>query len=176
LAFAKENTLHVIDQQAALGHPVRVALVELLRKRGTVTSTEAARELGGSSGLHSFHLRQLARYGLIEEVPGRGGRAKPWRLAEPRTMEDALQSELNRGLEDESYRRWLTMRDGAPDRWRRDEAFSEVVHLTPHEMTELAGAVRALIAGYGGRGRRRGTGPVAAVARFFPLLEPEPQH
>jgi hypothetical protein len=188
----------VIDQQGALGHPVRVALVELLHERGTVTSTEAARELGGSSGLHSFHLRRLARYGLIEEVPGDGGgRAKPWRLASPRTMEDALQSdrdrgrsdrselnggpsdvdgglsELNRGLEDESYRRWLAMRDGAPDRWRRDEAFSEVVHLTPQEMTELAGAVRALIAGYGTRGPRRGTGPVAAVARFFPLLEPE---
>ena len=147
----------MIDQQGALGHPVRVALVELLHERGTVTSTEAARELGGSSGLHSFHLRQLARYGLIEEVPGDGGgRAKPWRLASPRTMEDALQSdldrdldrdrgqsdlselvggpsdvdggldELNRGLEDESYRRWLAMRDGAPDRarWMRPSARS----------------------------------------------------
>ncbi|WP_432991527.1 winged helix-turn-helix domain-containing protein [Dactylosporangium sp. CA-233914] len=163
-------------EEAALSHPIRVALVELLRERGTVTSTEAARELGGSSGLHSFHLRQLARYGLVEEVIPARGRAKPWRLVEVAPLQSALdQSELNRGLEDESYRRWLAMRDAAPGRWRRDEAFSQVVYLTPREMTELAGAVRALIAGYAHRERRRpaGAGPVAVVARVFPLLEPE---
>ena len=64
----------------ALGHPLRVALLDLLDERGTLTSTEAARELGESSGACSFHLRQLERYGQIEEVPGSGGRARPWRL------------------------------------------------------------------------------------------------
>jgi hypothetical protein len=146
-------------------HPVRTALVELLKQRGTVTSTEAARELGGSSGLYSFHLRRLARLGTVEEVPA-PGRAKPWRLR----REETLQSDLNRGLEDESYQHWLAVRDRAPKRWRRDQAFSEVVYLTPQELAELGNAVRALIAGYGGRpGPDRG--PVAAVARFFPLLD-----
>ncbi|MER7005990.1 helix-turn-helix domain-containing protein [Dactylosporangium sp. NPDC000555] len=176
---------------AALSHPVRVALMELLRVRGTVTSTEAARELGGSSGLHSFHLRQLARYGLVEEAPG-SGRSKPWRLVGAAEPADAATSEgpapdagttpdlgtLARGLEDESYQRWLAMRDEAPVRWRRDDAFSQVVYLTPREMTELANAVRALIAGYRHREERRGSspagaGPVAVVARFFPLLGPD---
>ncbi|MEU7870464.1 helix-turn-helix domain-containing protein [Dactylosporangium sp. NPDC049140] len=152
----------MIDQQT---HPVRAALVALLRERGTVTSTEAARELGGSSGLHSFHLRRLARYGVVEEVPA-GGRAKPWRLV---GAPDPLQSELNRGLEDESYQQWLAVRDRAPAQWRRDQAFSEVVYLTPQELTELANAVRALIAGYSGRPKPT-RGPVAAVARFFPLV------
>ncbi|HTJ38736.1 MAG TPA: helix-turn-helix domain-containing protein [Dactylosporangium sp.] len=167
----------MIEQQsaAALGHPVRVALLELLRARGTVTSTEAARELGGSSGLHSFHLRQLARYGLVEEAPARG-RAKPWRLtgAEPPAEPGAPDLDaLARGLEDESYQRWLAMRDTAPARWRRDDAFSQVVYLTPKEMAELAGAVRALIAGFQHRADRPGAGPVAAVARFFPLIGPD---
>ncbi|WP_433616278.1 winged helix-turn-helix domain-containing protein [Dactylosporangium sp. CA-139114] len=154
----------MIDRQA---HPVRTALVTLLRERGTLTSTEAARELGGSSGLYSFHLRQLARYGVVEEVPAEG-RAKPWRLV---GEAPPLQSALNRGLEDESYQHWLAVRDRAPARWRRDQAFSEVVYLTPEELTELGNAVRALIAGYSGRPAHN-RGPVAAVARFFPLVEP----
>jgi DNA-binding transcriptional ArsR family regulator len=66
---------------AALGHPIRVALLDLLAQRGTVTATEAARELGESSGACSFHLRQLERYGHVEEAEGRRGRVRPWRLA-----------------------------------------------------------------------------------------------
>ena len=41
---------------------------------------------------------------------------------------------MARGLEDESYRRWLEHRVAAPGRWRRDEAFSQVLYLTPDEM------------------------------------------
>lgn len=66
---------------AALGHPIRVALLDLLARRGTVTATEAARELGESSGACSFHLRQLERYGHVEEAEVRRGRVRPWRLA-----------------------------------------------------------------------------------------------
>lgn len=63
-------------------HPIRIALLDLLAEAGTVTSTQAAARLGQSSGLCSFHLRQLARHGLIEEArhsPGRGG-PRPWQL------------------------------------------------------------------------------------------------
>lgn len=67
-------------QGGALGHPLRVALLDLLSRRPTLTSTEAARELGESSGACSFHLRQLERYGRVEEVPGQHGRVRPWRL------------------------------------------------------------------------------------------------
>ena len=62
-------------------HPVREALLELIGRDGIVTATAAARELGGSTGLYSFHLRQLARFGIIEEAPSAGGRVRPWRLA-----------------------------------------------------------------------------------------------
>ena len=163
--------------EQALQHPVRAALMELLGRRGTVTSTEAAQELGGSSGLHSFHLRQLARYGLIEEAPGGRGRVRPWRLAGARTPGPDLGG-LARGLEDESYQRWLARRGEAPARWRRDEAFSQVLYLTPGELTVLGGAIRELIEGYRDREDRpavrpRGARPVAVVARVFPLLDPE---
>lgn len=61
-------------------HEVRTALLDLLAEVGTLTATEAAARLGYSSGLCSFHLRQLARHGHIEEAPHSGGRARPWRL------------------------------------------------------------------------------------------------
>lgn len=168
--------------EAALRHPVRAALLDLIRRRGSVTSTQAAGELGGSSGLHSFHLRQLARYGLVEQVPTAGGRARPWRLATPHADPapadgpSAGLGALARGLEDESYQRWLANRDTAPARWQRDEAFSQVLYLTPRELTAMGTAIRELIAEYRHRENRPatrppGAAPVAVVARLFPLLE-----
>lgn len=162
-------------------HPLRIALLDLLAEAGTVTSTQAAQRLGESSGLCSFHLRQLARHGLIEEAPHSGGRARPWRLrwepAEPDgdAAEPAGFATLARGLEDESYQRWLSHRATAPAEWRQDEAFSAVLHLTPAEMAELAESIRRLLAGYRRRDDRPSERPagvlaVAAVTRLFPLL------
>ncbi|MFF1648535.1 helix-turn-helix domain-containing protein [Streptomyces sp. NPDC058240] len=167
-------------RQSLPDHPVRVALLDLLAEVGTVTSTQAAARLGHSSGLCSFHLRQLARHGLIEEAPHKGGRARPWRLRwespHPSDQEAPEQFDaLARGLEDESYQHWLAHRDQAPAEWQHDESFSAVVHLTPAEMTELAASVRLLLAGYRERDQRpaarpAGTMAVAAVTRLFPLL------
>ncbi|MFI0743241.1 helix-turn-helix domain-containing protein [Streptomyces sp. NPDC021100] len=167
-------------------HPVRIALLDLLAEAGTLTSTEAAARLGHSSGLCSFHLRQLARHGLIEEVPHQGGRARPWRLRwgspepsvrPPRTGRDEPEPfpALSRGLEDESYRQWLTHRHQAPAEWQRDDSFSAVLHLTPAEAAELTTSVRRLFAAYRDRdqdpaARPQGAVAVAAINRLFPLV------
>ncbi|WP_235484605.1 helix-turn-helix domain-containing protein [Streptomyces roseoverticillatus] len=170
-------------------HPVRIALLDLLAEVGTVTSTQAATRLGYSSGLCSFHLRQLARHGLIEEAPHTDSRARPWQLRwgspdridrverADRTVREAPEGfdTLARGLEDESYQHWLTHRDQAPAEWQHDESFSAVVHLTPEEMAELATSIRGLLADYCARDRTPAARPagamaVAAVTRLFPLL------
>ena len=58
-----------------------------------------------------------------------------------------------------------------PPQWRRDEAFSAVLHLTAAELAEAAGEIRAVLDRYQRRGEgRAGARPVAAVARLFPLL------
>ena len=138
----------------ALGHPLRGALLDLLSRRATLTSTEAARELGESSGACSFHLRQLERYGHVAESGDEFG-------------------ELARELENEGYRRWLAGRETAPQGWR-DEAFSAVLYLTPGELAEVAGAIRSVLAPFAGRedpGQDTGAVlPVGVVARMFPLL------
>lgn len=160
-------------------HEVRTALLDLLAEVGTVTATEAAARLGYSSGLCSFHLRQLARHGLIEEAPHSRGRARPWRLRQHDPSASAPAEEqfgdLARGLEDESWQRWLAQRDQAPDEWRRDEAFSAVAYLTPEEMSRVADAVRRALAPYQDREQRPlarpdGARPVALITRLFPLL------
>ncbi|WP_223199228.1 winged helix-turn-helix domain-containing protein [Solihabitans fulvus] len=156
----------------ALTHPVRSALLDLIRARGTVTSTEAARELGHSSGLCSFHLRQLARYGHIEEAGGARGRVRPWRL---RTQPADDLGNLARELEDEGYQRWLRLRDQASEQWQRDEAFSTVLYLSPDELHEVADQIRGVLNRFANREthpEQRPTDalPVAALARLFPLL------
>jgi helix-turn-helix protein len=167
---------------ALLGHPVRAALLELLGRVGTLTATDAARELGGNTGLHSFHLRQLERYGVVEEVPGRTGRRRPWRLVDPHRPAAAEGLDLlARGLEDESYQRWVAVRDRAPERWRKDEAFSQVVYLTPRELREVGAVIRRALARYHAREdspahRPPDAAPVAVVARLFPLLAPDHDH
>lgn len=113
-------------------HPVRVALLDLLAELGTVTANEASRRLGFSSGLCSFHLRQLARQGLIDEAPRGRGRVRPWRLRWAPSGEDA--------------------QGPAPEPPRA--TFSAVVELDAAELDALAAEVRDVIDRYRARAAR----------------------
>lgn len=172
------------DDVSLRDHPVRTDLLDLLAEVGTVTATEAASRLGYSSGLCSFHLRQLARHGYVEEAPHSGGRARPWRLRQQPAAAAAGSAEerfgdLARGLEDESWQRWLAQRDEAPPAWRHDEAFSAVAYLTPDEMSRVADVIRRALAPYQDREQRplarpEDARPVALITRLFPLLPHTP--
>jgi DNA-binding transcriptional ArsR family regulator len=74
------RSVRLSDPRALRGyaHPTRMALVALLRREGAQTATQAAKAIGESVASCSFHLRQLAKYGLVEEADLRG-REKPWR-------------------------------------------------------------------------------------------------
>ena len=65
-----ERTIKLTDPRAlrAVAHPTRLALVGLLRREGPMTATEAGETIGESAASCSFHLRQLAKYGLVEEA------------------------------------------------------------------------------------------------------------
>jgi predicted ArsR family transcriptional regulator len=65
----------------ALAHPVRWELLEALTHAGTLTATQASELLGESPANCAFHLRTLAKYGLVEEAGGGRGRERPWRRA-----------------------------------------------------------------------------------------------
>ena len=61
----------------ALAHPLRWAILEALMHAGTLTATQAGEMLGETPANCAFHLRTLARYGLVEEAGGGKGRSGP---------------------------------------------------------------------------------------------------
>ena len=70
------------EQLKALGHPLRVRVLEMLGQDGDwqLTNRELAQRLGVDPGHPHFHVRMLLKAGLIElaEAEGRG-REKPYR-------------------------------------------------------------------------------------------------
>ena len=60
-----------IGMLKALAHPRRQAIMQRLSVHGPATSTTLARDLGWNTGATSYHLRELAKYGLVEELPDR---------------------------------------------------------------------------------------------------------
>jgi DNA-binding transcriptional ArsR family regulator len=142
----------------ALAHPLRISMLEVLRQ-GPSTASRLARELGESTGATSYHLRVLARAGLIEHEPDRGrGRERWWRRREPVIMmptnaEDsegrALEAELRSiftARDEEALRRFVALEPGLDARWRRD-AFvgSWNAYVTPEEADELGRHVIELV-------------------------------
>ncbi|QIG46248.1 helix-turn-helix transcriptional regulator [Nocardioides anomalus] len=69
----------------AIAHPVRNRILAELDARGSLRAADVARELDLPANQASFHLRQLAKYGLIEEDPdaARDKRDRVWRTVNP---------------------------------------------------------------------------------------------
>jgi len=71
--------LHRADQLKALGHPLRLKVLQALGEAdGPLTNRELADRLAVDPGHLHFHVRMLHRAGLIERVDG-SGREKPYR-------------------------------------------------------------------------------------------------
>jgi DNA-binding transcriptional ArsR family regulator len=70
----------------ALSHPTRLKMLMLLRLEGPATATQLAQQLKLNTGATSYHLRQLAEHGFIEEDHDRGdARDRWWRAAHQST-------------------------------------------------------------------------------------------
>nr|WP_227464434.1 helix-turn-helix domain-containing protein [Nocardioides lijunqiniae] len=67
----------------AIAHPTRNRILGELGAAGPLRAADIARELGIPANRASFHLRQLAKYGLIEEdaAAARDRRDRVWRLS-----------------------------------------------------------------------------------------------
>ena len=76
----------------ALAHPLRLRLLARLRSDGPATATRLAELTGESTGATSYHLRQLARHGFVEDDSERGtARERWWRAVHRGTSWDAIQ-------------------------------------------------------------------------------------
>ncbi|MEU8320269.1 helix-turn-helix domain-containing protein [Nonomuraea sp. NPDC048881] len=89
-----EEQYRISDPQVlkVVAHPLRVRLLGLLRSDGPATASELGRKVGESSGSTSYHLRELFKYGFIEEDPDRrDGRERRWRARHRYTSWDSGQ-------------------------------------------------------------------------------------
>jgi predicted ArsR family transcriptional regulator len=134
----------------ALAHPVRLALLEALTLDGPMTATEVGEKIGESATTCSFHLRQLAKYGFVEEAGGGKGRSRPWRMVsmgmrfgnvndDPETQVAA--GILGRQLRERQlarYWNWRETRSSFPAPWQDAALDGEYLfHLTVEELNEL---------------------------------------
>jgi DNA-binding transcriptional ArsR family regulator len=173
----------------ALAHPIRLSLLRLLRTEGPITATRAGDLLGESSASCSFHLRQLAKYGLAEEAGGGQGRERPWRATAsltdvPEVVDDpelAAAAQLFRSIvlerNFEGAMRWLEARADEPDEWQRSAQFNDLLlYLTAPELDELSQGIEALHERYADRLTRPELRPpgsrlVSYVQLAFPILD-----
>lgn len=74
-------TIERAEQLKALGHPLRLRVLEMLGGEGEepLTNRELAKRLGVDPGHLHFHVKMLMRAGLIERAEGGKGREKPYR-------------------------------------------------------------------------------------------------
>jgi predicted ArsR family transcriptional regulator len=181
--------LELLDPAAmcALAHPLKWALMEVLLVEGSATSTRCAEAVGDTQANCSFHLRQLARYGLVEEAPTDSKRDRPWRMAatdqswstvQPDETRSRAASELERVFiqhEMAKLMRWERSSHTYPDAWRRAALRTGAqTWLTDAELAELAEQISELMFTFRDRlqdpsKRPEGSRPVRLFAVGYPL-------
>ncbi|WP_344493894.1 helix-turn-helix domain-containing protein [Nonomuraea monospora] len=144
---------------AAMSHPLRRRLLDLLRVDGPATASALSAATGQAVGNISHHLKVLAGCELVEEAPelARDRRERWWRRSpdvlswSPSDFPDdpvaaaaeSLLLDRQAGL----VRQWIAERDGYPEPWRR-AAFTadHWARLSVGELAELEERVLDLLA------------------------------
>jgi DNA-binding transcriptional ArsR family regulator len=175
----------------ALAHPARIALYEELAYGGAMTATELSKRIGETPTACSFHLRQLAKYGFVEEAGGGKGRNRPWRLTslgwnvpaaahDPETQiaGDAV-LRLSRERAFARYQRWQETKAGYPRQWLEAADDSDyLTYVTPEELRQLKQELHAVLERFWERltdpaKRPPGALPVETLLLSYPI-EPPP--
>ncbi|MFI1916074.1 ArsR/SmtB family transcription factor [Nocardia sp. NPDC020380] len=167
-----------------LAHPLRRRIEEHLRA-GPVTATTLAQALGESTGLTSYHLRQLAKHGFIEEVPELATGKERWWRAVPgdrryppyseQTPEMwAVSSEMNRNNLAELVELYEDFERKAPElgEWADAFLFSRAtIRVDPARLREFFEEYIQLVYRYSPDGDDRGDDRKAVLLRLFGFPE-----
>lgn len=181
------------ERLRGLSHPLRVRILTILQARGALTATGLARLVGESSGSTSYHLRQLARHGFVNEVEGRGtARERWWEAARggftisPDAADDVgtasaknmVNAEFERARQENIWRvlRWTPDQSADAEEWR-DAVTLRTSHLfaTPAQMRALIAAVNRFIdeqtEGLRDQEGTPGARPIEVHFNALPMLE-----
>ncbi|MFG2037527.1 ArsR/SmtB family transcription factor [Dactylosporangium sp. NPDC048998] len=164
----RRATVRDAKTMRALSHPARIAIIERLFTGETATATELAEVCGLSPSATSYHLRALAKVGLIEEAPSRGdGRERVWQSrhrglrvetgpewqAAERVASREL-TEMYMDLEDARARSWLDRQDDEPYEWHLAATSAGVqLNVTAEELQQLNDRVLGILEPYARRNR-----------------------
>jgi DNA-binding transcriptional ArsR family regulator len=143
----------------ALSHPTRLKMLMLLRLEGPATATGLAAQLKLNTGATSYHLRQLAEHGFIEEDAERGdARDRWWRAAHQGTRAGLRFGTAEEAESAESYLQSVAMmyteslmqavaeHRYLPKPWQDASTTSDWhLRLTPDRAEQLTDALAALI-------------------------------
>jgi DNA-binding transcriptional ArsR family regulator len=158
-----EPAVQVTDVRAlrALAHPLRNRLLGRLRLNGPATASQLGRAVGESSGSTSYHLRQLAQYGFVEEVEGQGTARERWWRARHRMTSwqagDLLEQEGGTEVQDEMTRlqidqharvldAWFTQKDSLNPEWAAVASLNDHgMRLRPDQARLLADELNAVL-------------------------------
>ena len=167
----------------AMAHPLRLRLFGALSKDGPATASELGRRLGESSGSTSYHLRQLEKYGFVEDDHElSSGRKRYWRTVDEGMewtldTDDAAMVDAHQALGGELVaeharwlRRWLSETPDWDRHWRAAaEGMDQWFELTPDELRSLADEVLAVLKRYDDRrAPREGTERTIVLFHAFP--------
>jgi DNA-binding transcriptional ArsR family regulator len=129
------HLLSDIDALKALAHPLRQQVLTWLQRHGSATSADLAVTFGADRGATSYHLRQLARFGFIEEDTDRSsGRRRYWRAIpqDVRLPRGPADPEVA-AVADEIGRQWLERADDDLIAYLSDrEAFGDFAAAAQH--------------------------------------------
>ncbi|MDT0531719.1 metalloregulator ArsR/SmtB family transcription factor [Micromonospora sp. DSM 115977] len=182
---------HVTDSRvlAALSHPLRRRLMDVLKVHGPSTVGVLAERTGQAPANVSHHLKVLAAAELVEEAPelARDRRERWWRLVtrgvrwsqsdfdDPaaRAVADAATS-LNLDRHVALARAWHATDEASRAAWSQGPFSTDRwLHLTDDELAQLAGELNEVLARWGDRevpddGRKRE--PVFLFAYGIPAM------
>jgi len=174
----------------ALTHPVRLALLEALALEGPLTATAAGELIGESPTTCSFHFRQLAKYGFVEEADSGPGRLRPWRIVNvgmrfSDVTEDAETSVAAKSLErmvfDRALNRlaaFINAKASFPKVWQEAaQNIETILWVTPTELEEVTKEVLGIFNRFLDRvtdpsARTEGSLPVETLMFAYPVRLP----
>lgn len=187
--------MEISDPKAirALAHPVRLDLLQVLGASGPATAAQCGRALGVSQASCSFHLRQLATYGFVEDAgPGHDRRERRWRITDPRLSvrissggDVVVRQQIERLVVEREMQAILdySLRpdDASPEWQHKAGIVTGMVVLSPDEAAAIKEQWIALLAPHIARARAddRQVQPGQRHVRYFmaatPMPEPEPE-
>jgi DNA-binding transcriptional ArsR family regulator len=79
-----------------LAHPVRLAILARLQRHGPSTATALSEHVGATPSVASWHLRHLAKHGLVRDADRQGNGRERWWEAASRGIRFVVEDEAGR--------------------------------------------------------------------------------